>query len=188
MFAGRIRPNPGADKIDVSDLGNFKKVSNIIGRRNLSAGAPENDDQFTVAVGNLLILSDDQLTTSGPNKGTYAGTVIAVHDTEPDTTPPHVDTIVPKDGATGQAATSRVGISFTDNVELATADNRSFIVRPMGGQPLAGTYSVTMSVLNFEPAEPLQPGTTYEVILPAGGLKDYVGNGVEEFRSTFTTK
>lgn len=189
MFAGRIRPDPGADKIDVSDLGNFQHESSIIGRRDLSGNAaPENDDQFTVAVGNLLVLSDDQLATTGPNSGTYAGTVIAVHDTEPDTTPPHVDTIIPRDGATGQATTTRVGISFTDNVELATVDNRSFIVRPMGGEALEGTFSVTMSVLNFEPSEPLQPGTTYEVVLPAGGVKDYVGNGVEEFTATFTTQ
>ena len=190
MFAGRIRPNPGADKIDVSDLSNFVWDSSIVGRRNLSGNAdPENDDQFTVAIGNLLVLSDDQLHTVGPNTGKAAGTVIAVHDVEPDTTPPYVDTIIPKDGATGQPVTTRVGISFTDNVELATVDTRSFIVRPIGGQALPGTFSVTMSVLNFAPAAPLQPNTTYEVVLPAGGVKDYVGNGMaEEFRSTFTTQ
>ena len=59
----------------------------------------------------------------------------------------------------------------------------------MGGQALEGTWGVTMSVLSFDPKENLAPGTTYEVILPAGGIKDYVGNGIaEEFRSTFTTK
>lgn len=190
MFAGRIRPDPGADKINVKNLSNFVWDSSIVGRRNLSDDAPpENDDQFTVAIGNLLVLSDDQLHTVGPNKGKSAGTVIAVHAKDPDTTPPYVDTIIPKDGATGQALTTRVGISFTDNVELATVDTRSFIVRPVGGKALPGTFSVTMSVLNFEPAEPLQPNTTYEVILPAGGVKDYVGNGIaEEFRSTFTTQ
>lgn len=189
MFAGRIRPNPGADKINVKNLSSFQNESSIIGRRNLSGNAaPENDDQFTVAVGPLLILSDDQLATAGPSAGTYAGTVIAVHDTDPDTTPPEVDTIIPRDGATGQATTTRIGISFTDNVELATVDHRSFIVRKMGGPALRGTYSVTMSVLNFQPHEPLEPGTTYEVVLPAGGVKDYVGNGVEEFTSTFTTQ
>lgn len=190
MFAGRIRPNPGADKIDVSDLGNFVWDSSIVGRMDLSGdAAPENDDQFTVAIGNLLVLSDDQLATVGPNSGKAAGTVIAVHDTEPDTTPAYVDTIVPKNGATGQSLKTRVGISFTDNVELATVDTRSFIVRPVGGEALAGTFSVTMSVLNFDPAEDLQPNTTYEVVLPAGGVKDYVGNGMaEEFLSTFTTQ
>ncbi len=182
MFAGRIRPEPGATKIDVTNPARLTKKSDIYGRRNLK----ENDDQFTVAIGNLLVMSDDQLS---PETSKYAGTVIAVHDTEPDTAPPAVDTIIPKNGATGQALTSRVGISFTDNIELATVDARSFIVRPVGGQPLAGTWGVSMSVLNFDPAENLQPNTTYEVILPAGGIKDYVGNGIaEEFRSTFTTR
>lgn len=182
MFAGRIRPEPGATKIDVSDLGKFTFVRDIYGRRDLQ----ENDDQFTIAVGNLLVMSDDQLS---PATSKYAGTVIAVHDTAPDTTPPFVDTVVPKDGATGQSLTSRIGISFTDNVELATVDSRSFIVRPEGGRAIAGTWGVTMSILNFEPAEPLAPGTKYEIVLPAGGIKDYVGNGIaDEFRSSFTTR
>jgi hypothetical protein len=182
MFAGRIRPEPGAAKIDVSNVAQMDHVSDIYGRRDLQ----ENDDQFTVAIGNLLVMSDDQLS---PATNRYAGTVIAVHDTDPDTTAPRVDTIVPKDGATGQAVTSRIGISFTDNVELATVDTRSFIVRPMGGQALSGKWGVSMSVLNFDPDEPLQAATTYEVVLPAGGVKDYVGNGIEEeFVSSFTTR
>lgn len=181
-FFGHIRPNPGATKVDVRNPMDMRSVRVIHGRRDLQ----ENDDQFTVAVGNLLVLSDDQLS---PATNKYAGTVIAVHDTAPDTTPPAVDAIVPKDGATGQALTTRVGISFTDNVELMTVDTRSFIVRPVGGQALRGTFSVTMSVLNFDPEEPLAPNTTYEVVLPAGGVKDYVGNGIAtEFRSTFTTR
>ncbi len=181
-FFGRIRPNPGATKVDVRNPMDMKFVRDIHGRRDLQ----ENDDQFTVAVGNLLILSDDQLS---PATNKYAGTVIAVHDTAPDTAPPSVDAVVPKDGATGQAVTSRIGISFTDNVELMTVDTRSFIVRPVGGQALRGTFSVTMSVLNFDPEVPLESDTTYEVILPAGGVKDYVGNGIAtEFRSTFTTR
>lgn len=182
MFAGRIRPEPGATKINVKNPANFTFVRDIYGRRNLQ----ENDDQFTIAIGNLLVMSDDQLS---PATNKYAGTVIAVHDTAPDTAPPAVDTVIPKNGATGQALTSRIGISFTDNVELATVDSRSFIVRPQGGQAIAGNFGVNMSVLNFEPAEPLLPNTTYEVVLPAGGVKDYVGNGIaEEFVSTFTTR
>lgn len=182
MFAGRIRPEPGATKIDVTDLSNFRWVRDIYGRRDLQ----ENDDQFTVPVGNLLIMSDDQLS---PATNRYAGTVIAVHDTAPDTTGPRVDWIVPTDGAVGQATTSRIGVSFTDNVELATVDTRSFIVRPVGGSALQGTWGVNMSLLHFDPDGEFEPGTTYEVVLPAGGIKDYVGNGIpEEFRSSFTTR
>ena len=35
----------------------------------------------------------------------------------------------------------------------------------------------------------LKPGTTYEVVLPKGGIADLVLNGIaEDFKSTFTTK
>lgn len=38
------------------------------------------------------------------------------------------------------------------------------------------------------PDQPLQPGTTYEIIAPAGGITDLVGNAItSEFRSTFST-
>ncbi|HSC88354.1 MAG TPA: Ig-like domain-containing protein, partial [Polyangiaceae bacterium] len=115
--------------------------------------------------------------------------VIGVHSASPDTTPPSVHTILPADGASGQPVTSRVGVSFTDNVELATVDAGAFILRPVGGEPVSGVWSAYMSVLSFSPDEPLQPQTQYEVVLPAGRIKDYVGNGMAaEFRSTFTTR
>jgi hypothetical protein len=59
----------------------------------------------------------------------------------------------------------------------------------MGGQPLAGKYGVRMGVLNFDPDQDLMPGTTYEVVLPAGGIADLVGNTLAtEWKSTFTTQ
>jgi hypothetical protein len=180
LFLGLLRPDPGALKIDVTDLANMRTRNRVWGRMSLDGA----DDQFTVAVGNLLVLSDDQLVGAQ-----YSGTVIAVHAAEPDTTPPRVDTILPRDGAVLQPTTSRIGISFTDTIELATVDAYSVIVRPVGGAPVAGTFSAYMTVLNFEPAEPLAASTRYEVIIPTGRLTDYVGNGLaEEFRTTFTTR
>jgi hypothetical protein len=65
----------------------------------------------------------------------------------------------------------------------------TLIVRPMGGEPLAGNWGIYGTVLNFDPAQDLLPATTYEVVIPAGGMKDYVGNGIAtEFKSTFTTQ
>src|SRR5262249_28724210 len=117
------------------------------------------------------------------------GAVIAAQAAEPDTTPPVVDTILPRDQATGQSVKSRIGISFTDNIELATVNAASVIVRPMGGQPLAGKWGLYMGVLNFDPDADLLPRTTYEVVLPKGGLTDLVGNALaQEFKSTFTTQ
>jgi hypothetical protein len=85
--------------------------------------------------------------------------------------------------------TSRIGLSFTDNIELATVDAKSFILRAVGGAEVPGTWGLYMGVLNFDPSADLAPGTEYEVILPAGGITDYVGNAIsQEFRSTFTTQ
>jgi hypothetical protein len=180
LFLGLLRPNPGALKIDVSDLGSMKNLNRVWGRMDLNGA----DDQFSVPIGNLLVLSDDQLVGSR-----YVGTIIAVHAAEPDTTPPRVDTIIPRDGSTHQPTTSRIGLSFTDNIELATVDPYSIIVRPVGGQPVAGTFSASTTLLKFEPAETLAAGTEYEVVIPTGRLTDYVGNGLaEEFRATFTTR
>jgi hypothetical protein len=176
LYLGHLRPDAGVSKIKLNNLTDMSIESRIWGRLEFTNG----DDQFSIKVGSLLVLADDELP--------YRGMVIAAHSTEPDTDPPAVDTVLPKNGATGLAKTSRIGLSLTDNVELATVHAGSVIVRPMGGQPIKGTFGLYMTILNFDPDEDLLPNTTYEVVLPAGGVKDLVGNGIAaEFKSTFTT-
>jgi hypothetical protein len=181
MFLGHLRTEvggtPGASKINVADPRNMKVASRIWGRLNLGA---VNDDQFPLPIGNLLVIGDDQ--------SPYHGWFIAVHQAEPDTKPPVVDTVIPNNGATGVSTSSRIGITFSDNIELATVNAASFIVRSVGGQPLPGKWGARMGVINFDPDQDLQPGTTYEVVLPKGGLADLVGNTLAaEWKSTFTT-
>jgi hypothetical protein len=181
MFLGHVRAEiggtPGASKIDVKDPRTMRVTSRVWGRLDRQ---DKNDDQFTLPIGNLLVIGDDQ--------APYAGWVIGVHQTDPDTKPPVVDTIIPANEATGINVKARVGISFTDNIELATVNAASFIVRPVGGQALPGKYGVRMGVLNFDPDQDLQPATTYEVVLPRDGVSDLVGNGIAaEFKTTFTT-
>jgi hypothetical protein len=185
MFLGHLRPNGGASKIDVSDPTKMAIKGRVWGRldvdgdKNLTDGI--NDDQFTLAVGSLLVMGDDE--------APYAGAVIGVHSADPDTKPPVVDSIIPKDKETGRNVKSRIGVSFTDNIEFATVNPASFIVRPMGGEPIKGVWGLRMGVLNFSPNEPLKAATTYEVILPKGGITDLVQNALaEDFKSTFTTK
>jgi hypothetical protein len=178
MFLGHIRPDAGASKISVADPRNMVITSRIWGR--LDRGGI-NDDQFTISIGNLLVMGDDQ--------EPYAGTVIGVHAAAPDTKPPLVDTIIPRDKAIGQSTKSRIGVSFSDNIELATVNGASFIVRPMGGAPLAGKWGLRMGVLSFDPDQDFSPRTTYEVVLPSGGITDLVGNAIpQDFVSTFTTQ
>lgn len=86
----------------------------------------------------------------------------------------------PRQGATGQPLSTRVGFTFSGNVDFGSVGAESFIVRPAGGGPLAGKYSamVGASVVNFTPDAPLQANTTYEALLVAGGIKDWAGNRV----------
>jgi cytochrome c peroxidase/PKD repeat protein len=124
-------------------------------------------------------MSDDELSI---------GSAIAVHDTRRDTQPPEVAYLNPPDGSTGQPLTSRVGLSFTDQIELGSVTPETFIVRPVGGEPLEGNWGHMQTVVNFAPSEPLEPNTTYEVLLPAGGVTDLVGNAIaSDFRSVFAT-
>lgn len=179
LFLGRLRPDGGVTVYDVTDPTKaMTKKSTVWGRLDLGG---LNDDQFSIMIGNLIVLGDDQ--------EPYAGTVIAQWAADPDKKPPVVDTIIPRDKSTGQSVKSRIGISFTDNIEFATVNEASFIVRPVGGEPIKGTWGSRMGVLNFSPNEDLKPGTTYEVVLPKGGITDLVRNPIaEEFKSTFTTK
>jgi hypothetical protein len=181
MFLGHLRTEiggtPGASKISVENPRSMRVVNRVWGRLNLGN---LNDDQFVFPFGNLVVIGDDQTP--------YPGWFIAVHQAEPDTKAPVVDTVIPNNASTGNSTKSRVGISFSDNIELATVNTASFIVRPVGGQPLAGKFGLRNGVVNFDPDQDLQPATTYEVVLPRGGLADLSGNTLAaEWKSTFTT-
>jgi DNA-binding beta-propeller fold protein YncE len=94
----------------------------------------------------------------------------------------------PPNNATSQRTSSRVGITLSDWIDLRSVNNLTFIVRPLGGSALSGKYSGEQGILNFWPNQPLLPGTTYEVVIPAGGILDFSGNGVPTtFTSRFTT-
>jgi hypothetical protein len=182
LFLGYVRTEiggtPGASKFSVEDPRSMHEVNRIWGRLNLG---DKNDDQFIFPIGNLLVIGDDQ--------SPYPGWFIAVHQAEPDTKAPVIDTVIPKDGTSDNSVKSRIGVTFSDTIELATVNAASFIVRPVGGAPLAGRYGLRNSVVNFDPEEDLEPGTTYEVVLPKGGITDLVGNELgAEWKSTFTTQ
>jgi hypothetical protein len=178
MFLGLLRPNAGAIRYDVSDLSAPIEIEKIEGR-----DLQLNDDQFTLKAANLLVMSDDQLTIMG-----YAGSFIAVESTLPDTIAPRVNGIWPPDGMTVPPTTS-IGVSFSDQIELATVGPPSFQVRDGAGNCVGGTWGHMRTILNFVPDAPLEPGVTYELRLPAGGITDLGGNAIEEdYLSTFTVR
>ena len=178
MFLGLLRPNAGAIRYDVSDFSAPIEMDKIEGRDLLL-----NDDQFTLKVANLLVLSDDQLTAMG-----YAGSFIAVESSAPDTMAPRVNGLWPPDGLTVPPTTA-IGVSFSDQIELATVGPPSFQVRDAEGSCVSGTWGHMRTIVNFVPDMPLQSGMTYELVLPAGGITDLGGNAIaDDYRSTFTVQ
>src|SRR4029450_13193992 len=93
-----------------------------------------------------------------------------------DLTGPTVNFVNPLDNAVGRNVKSRVGLTFTDNIDLNTINSTTIIIRPVGGSALPGKYSHQDGIVNFFPDAPLVANTTYEVVVPAGGVKDDVGN------------
>jgi DNA-binding beta-propeller fold protein YncE len=178
MFFGGIRGGThGVYKYDVSNPATPVLEGRFVGRDTRW------DDQFSCPIGNLIAVADDQQVD-----GNYVGGLIVVHETQPDATGPTVLKVFPKDGSTGQPLSGCASVSLSEWPELATVDAASFIVRPIGGAPLAGSWSTTNTILTFGPDQPLLPFTNYEIVLPAGGICDFVGNAIgSEFRSTFRT-
>jgi PKD repeat protein len=143
-----------------------------------SSGIGGRDEDFASVLGNLVFVGSDH----------PVGSALIPHQAAPDTTPPAVNMVNPRPQAIHQALTSRVGLTFTDAIDVRTIGSASFIVRPLGGAALPGKYSTQTGIVNFSPDAKLQPNTTYEVIVPAGGLRDNVGNAVAvAFTSRFST-
>ena len=142
---------------------------------------PGDLDTFT-PYGNVGILSVDEDAEDG------IATAVMPWTTAPDTAPPQVLRVVPEDGATGVAATSRIGIGFNEMVEPTSAFAGAIRLWDEQGDPVEGWATAQETIASYTPKAPLEPGTTYTVEVLAGGVQDINGNAVAvEFTSQFTT-
>lgn len=160
-----------------SALGYFKLdlQGTEVGRIALADVPGAQDVDYATTFGHLGILADDDAAT----------TSLFFHREEPDASGPEVMTIVPANGAVDQALTTRVGVVMSDWVDYRSLHPATFFVRPNGGDPVAGRLSVQQGVVNFAPEAPLDPDTTYQVVIRE--LRDHVGNPSARFESHFTT-
>lgn len=180
LFLGALRPNPGVLVIDHSDPDALVTIGKVEGRRDDFFNGAFTDDQFPLPVGNLLVLSDDEINI---------GSVLGVHDWRRDTTPPAVRWTNPGDGEVGLPVSSRLVVSFSDQIDLRSVDPSTIVVRPVGAlEGLPGTYGHQQTLIGFWPDEPFEADTTYELVVPAGGVTDLAGNAVAEpLRVVFST-
>jgi DNA-binding beta-propeller fold protein YncE len=161
-----------AAKIDVTNDASYKLVSK------LSSNISNRDEDFAVPIGNLVFVGNDH----------EDGSALIPHQKTQDLKGADVTMVSPVNNALNQAVTSRIGVTMSDNIDLRTVDNTTFIVRPVGGTAIAGKYSLQTGILNFCPDAPLLANTVYEIVLPKNGIKDVTGNANKlDFTSKFST-
>lgn len=136
--------------------------------------------QFALPLGNLLV-------TGGAGPG--QGMAIWAHAAEPDSQGPTVGFHIPRAGQTNYSLTAPISLLIHESLESPTIVNgQTFIVRPIGGNAIDGLIRWTFNdSLTFTPTDPLLPDTTYEVLVPEGGITDAAGNGIEGYSFTFST-
>jgi hypothetical protein len=140
------------------------------------------DFDFATIMGNLVYLGNDH----------GSGAALIPHQLAPDTTPPTVMKVFPNDLDVKQPLSTRVTVFFSEDIDLGTVNATNIMVRKAGGVALDGVFSKSsFNAISFGSRLPLEANTTYEVVVPAGGLKDLVGNtiatGVTARFSTGTT-
>jgi YD repeat-containing protein len=104
-----------------------------------------------------------------------------------DLTPPIVSTVNPPSNATGVLRNSVIQLQFNKQIVPFMVTNSTFKVT-VGGQPIAGTISVSANGLTatFTPSTTLAASTQYQ-ISATNGITDLEGQPLTSFSSFFTT-
>jgi DNA-binding beta-propeller fold protein YncE len=170
----------GSHKVDLRTFQSVLFLDGANTQRPSDGGIGINTSQFLLPLGNLLVTGG-----IGPNEGM----AIWAHQAAPDTRGPSVGYHIPQAGRTHYPVGAPISLLIHETLESFTIVNgQTFIVRPLGGSPIAGRLTLAFDdVLTFTPNQPLLPNTTYEVVLPAGGIKDAAGNGIVGYSFTFST-
>ena len=160
----------------VYDLRNLPEITEV-GRGQL----PGDLDTFT-PYGNVAILSVDE-----DDEDDIASAVMP-WTTEPDLTGPAVLRIVPADGETGVATTSRIGVAFNEMIEPSSVFAGSIRLTDEDGVAVDGWGSGQENIASYSPKSPLKSGMTYTIEVMADGVLDINNNPTEQTTTaTFTT-
>jgi hypothetical protein len=130
------------------------------------------DFDFATVLGNLVYLGNDHGT----------GAALVPHTMAPDSTAPQVVKVYPSDGDTKQPLSTRITVFFSEDIDLGSLSAANLVVRQNGtDKALDGVFSrSSFNAISFGFKQPLSANTTYEVAIPAGGLKDLVGNPIAD--------
>ena len=93
-----------------------------------------------------------------------------------DTTAPTVTSVAPADGAGSVAATTNVGVTFSETMNATAAQGAFSLVDPSGAA-VAGSFAWSGSTLVFDPSSNLAAGTRYTARVTTAA-KDAAGNAL----------
>lgn len=180
---GYVYIKEGVAFVGLSDYGVALDVSDPSAPSLLARFELTGDLDTVTPFGNVAIVSVDDDAVPGQ------ASAVVPFARDVDSAPPEVNMVVPDDGAIDVAISARVGLTFTEFVEMNSVWRGSVIVREVEtGRIVEGHLSGQEGVVSFWPVSPLAPSTTYEVLVPAGGVTDLNGNAITNaHRSTFTT-
>ncbi|MBC7772434.1 MAG: Ig-like domain-containing protein, partial [Pyrinomonadaceae bacterium] len=163
-FAICGQSSEGYRKIDMRDDANIVEV----GHADLPDASADTD--FATVMGNLVYLGNDH----------GSGAAFIPHSMLPDTTAPAVVNSYPADQSISQPLSTRLTVFFSDEIDIGTITPTNMIVRKNGGAAVPGVFThSSFNAISFGPRQPLEANSTYEVVMPAGGLKDLVGNAIK---------
>lgn len=162
----------GSHKVDMRTFSSVLRLD--------TEGREVDTSQFLLPLGNLIA-------TGGI--GENQGLAVWAHQAAPDTRGPSVGYHIPRSGQVNYPRGAPISLLIHETLDSTTIrPGANFIVRPLGGTHVAGTAVFSFDdILTFTPNQPLLANTTYEVVLPDGGIRDAAGNGIEEYRFLFST-
>lgn len=140
-----------------------------------SSGRTDRDEDFSTVLGNIVFVGDDH----------GVGTALIPHQAAPDTTPPVVEWMHPPSGSTAVALSSRIGLSFSDHIDVASLGGAAIRLSDDTGAVVPTRVSAQMGLVNIAPLVELDPLRTYTIV--AEGVRDVAQNASPRFEGTLTT-
>ena len=170
-------------KIDMETLSPVLELDEVGDNRPPGSVGGELDvSQYTLPLGNLLV--SGSYSASGRD-----GYGVWCHQTEPDTRGPYVGYHVPRPGQANFPVGAPVSLVIAETLESYTIINgETIVLRPVDGDPVDAWVSFAHDgILTLTPKQELAVDTTYELVVPPGGIKDAAGNGIQGLSFSFST-
>lgn len=107
-----------------------------------------------------------------------------------DTEAPTLVSSSPEQDETGVALDANIVLTFSEEIDMTSVDDNTLMLTVSGvSDLLETTMSVAGSVMTVDTTIDFEEGVTYTISLPAGGLKDLAGNGLDsDFEIAFTAE